>query len=201
MSCARTQQPAFLPACLYHPWEEALVLHREVKMIEANMGILHPGHWGALIQHGSLAPTLRCGFNCIGTHLGPRLVLKHSSGEAKVRSVRAETNCCPRGNLKEMSLWLCSHEIAAHWVSPPDSAAHIACRLTAWLLHHVDLLYFLWPLAYMVFARRGARKNITGAKNASEKTLRVCKGLYQLRNHLENLGGPGGVGGNYFFHS
>lgn len=45
----------------------------------------------------------------------------------------------------------------------------------------------------MVFARRGARKTITGAKNAPEKTLSVGKGLYQLRNRRENSGGPGGV--------
>lgn len=44
-------------------------------------------------------------------------------------------------------------------------------------------------------------KNITGAKNAPEKTLIVCKGLYQLGNCLEDSGGPGGVGGNNFFHN
>lgn len=55
--------------------------------------------------------------------------------------------------------------------------------------------------ASMVFARRRFKQNITGAKNVPEKTLRVCKGLYQLRNRFEDSGGPGGVGGNYFFHS
>lgn len=90
-------------------------------MVEANMGILHPGYWETLIQHGSLAPTLRGGFNCTGTHLGQRLVLKHSSGEAKVQSGLKPTIVL-EGTLKR-----CLPGFAAmrlHWVSHPPPPGH-----------------------------------------------------------------------------